>query len=128
MWQPNRRQWLVIWIAAPLSWAAYVLPGTESLEEVETQVWSLILIGAALLVWKFADPAAADAARPSRSAKPPAAQPSGRVLGWLLAIGLLGAILLRLNAVQTAIADLVQPSDLSDIQSSLKDIGDKLDR
>jgi len=126
MWNPNRRQWLVIWIAAPLAWLAYVLPGTDSLEEIETDLWSLILIVAALLVWKFADQPSAATARTTTRASGP--QPPVKVLGWLLVIVLFGAILLRVNAVRNAVSDLIQPSDLSDVQSTLQEISDKLDK
>jgi hypothetical protein len=56
MWQPNRRQWTVIWIAVGLCalfWLPGALTGNEADERVGNAVVPLVLVVAALLVWRF---------------------------------------------------------------------------
>lgn len=125
MWQPNRRQWLVLWIAAPAAWLAWALPGTEAFVEVLDRAWVLVVAVAALLVWRFQD--AAPPARGAKAREAPLPGP-GRLFGWLLVIGLLAALLLRLSDIQDALGGLLQPADLNAIQTSLQDIADKLSR
>jgi len=56
MRQPNKRQWVVIWVGlllVALFWLPAVLSGNSNDEDVARAFIPLILVVCGLLIWKF---------------------------------------------------------------------------